>query len=121
MTILSTSESTFDYVIVGTGHYSVPNVPELDGIETFKGRILHSHGLRRFEEFLDKRVLLVSNGAQIQGHFTHLTNLKHMRAKNNSVVLLHTPPQHYFPCSQLFYVFFAKGLSVQFYNKMVIK
>ena len=36
-------EEVFDYVVVATGHFSTPNVPEFAGIETFPGRILHSH------------------------------------------------------------------------------
>ena len=57
----TSSESIFDYIIVGSGHFSVPNVPDINGIEKFKGRILHSHDLRNFEEFLNKQVLLVSH------------------------------------------------------------
>ena len=36
----------FDYVIVASGHYSVPNVPSFEGIEKFPGRVLHAHDFR---------------------------------------------------------------------------
>ena len=36
----------FDYVVVASGHYSVPNVPSFPGIDRFPGRVLHSHDFR---------------------------------------------------------------------------
>lgn len=53
-----TSE-TFDYVIVATGHFSVPNAPEFPGFDTFNGRILHAHDFRDAREFVDKDLLLI--------------------------------------------------------------
>ncbi|OWF43805.1 senecionine N-oxygenase-like [Mizuhopecten yessoensis] len=49
----------FSHVIVASGHFSVPNVPEFDGIDTFRGRILHSHDFRRAHEFKGQRLLIV--------------------------------------------------------------
>lgn len=49
----------FDYVIVATGHFSTPNVPHFDGIETFSGRVLHAHDFREALEFKDKDVMIV--------------------------------------------------------------
>ena len=49
----------FDYLIVATGHFSVPNVPEFDGIETFPGRVLHAHDFRSADEFKGKDLLVV--------------------------------------------------------------
>ena len=36
----------FDYVVVASGHYSVPNVPNFEGIEKFPGRVMHAHDFR---------------------------------------------------------------------------
>ena len=36
----------FDYVVIATGHYSTPNVPEFDGLTNFHGRVIHSHDYR---------------------------------------------------------------------------
>ena len=36
-----TSEN-FDFVIVATGHFSIPNVPNFEGIEKFPGRVMHA-------------------------------------------------------------------------------
>jgi len=49
----------FDYVIVASGHYSVPNVPTFQGIEKFPGRVMHAHDFREANEFAGKRLLLV--------------------------------------------------------------
>jgi trimethylamine monooxygenase len=53
----------FDYIIVATGHFSTPNVPNFHGIETFPGRILHSHDFRSVGDFVDQNVLIIGNGA----------------------------------------------------------
>lgn len=49
----------FDYVIVATGHFSVPNMPDFPGFDRFPGRILHSHDFRDAQEFAGKDLLVV--------------------------------------------------------------
>lgn len=51
----------FDNVICATGHFSTPNVPEIEGSQKFGGRILHAHDFRDALEFKDKTVLLVGS------------------------------------------------------------
>lgn len=51
----------FDYVIVATGHFSVPNVPHYPGFEKFNGRILHAHDFRNALEFKDMNVLIMGS------------------------------------------------------------
>lgn len=51
----------FDYVIIATGHFSTPSVPEFDGIETFPGRVLHAHDFRDAREFKEKSVLIIGS------------------------------------------------------------
>ena len=51
----------FDYVIVATGHFSTPNFPEFEGIDLFKGRILHSHDFREAEQFKGKNIVLIGS------------------------------------------------------------
>jgi trimethylamine monooxygenase len=55
----STKAETFDYVIVATGHFSIPNVPKFDGVEKFPGRVMHAHDFRDAREFTGKRLLVV--------------------------------------------------------------
>ncbi len=49
----------FDYVINASGHFSTPNVPFFDGLDTFNGRVLHAHDFRDALEFKDQNVLIV--------------------------------------------------------------
>jgi len=49
----------FDYVVVATSHFSVPNWPETPGIETFPGRVLHSHDFKNGLEMKDKTCLIM--------------------------------------------------------------
>lgn len=49
----------FDHVIVASGHFSVPNVPEYPGFDQFNGRILHAHDFRDAREFEGQRLLIM--------------------------------------------------------------
>jgi trimethylamine monooxygenase len=51
--------SEFDYVIVSSGHFSTPNVPDFQGIKMFPGRVMHAHDFRSADEFSGKNVLIV--------------------------------------------------------------
>jgi trimethylamine monooxygenase len=57
----SGAESTevFDYVVCASGHFSTPNMPEFEGFNSFKGRILHAHDFRDALEFKDQDILIV--------------------------------------------------------------
>lgn len=52
---------SYDHVIVATGHFSVPNVPEYPGFELFNGRILHAHDFRDAREFEGKDILIMGS------------------------------------------------------------
>ena len=49
----------FDYVVVTSGHFSIPNVPQFDGFHAFNGRILHSHDFRDALEFEGMDLLVI--------------------------------------------------------------
>ncbi len=49
----------FDNVVVSSGHFSTPQVPEFDGIRSFNGRVMHAHDFRDALEFKGKHVLIV--------------------------------------------------------------
>jgi len=53
------SKEVFDYLIVGSGHFSTPNVPKFPGFETFEGRVLHAHDFRDAGEFKGKDILVI--------------------------------------------------------------
>lgn len=61
---VKTGESTthvFDKLVVSTGHFSTPNIPEFDGINTFPGEVLHAHDFRGAERFGGKRLLMIGS------------------------------------------------------------
>ena len=53
------SREIFDNIVVATGHFSVPNVPEYPGFDTFNGRILHAHDFRDAREFEGQDLLII--------------------------------------------------------------
>ena len=55
-----TSED-FDYVVVSTGHFSIPNMPHYPGYETFGGTLLHAHDFRDAVQFADRNVLVIGS------------------------------------------------------------
>ncbi|PYH42507.1 putative FAD dependent oxidoreductase [Aspergillus saccharolyticus JOP 1030-1] len=58
--------ATFDAVIVASGHYHAPRVPDIPGLSETKtrwpARIIHSKGYRRPDAYKDKNVLLIGGG-----------------------------------------------------------
>ncbi|KAF2421056.1 FAD/NAD(P)-binding domain-containing protein [Tothia fuscella] len=58
--------SSFDYVVVASGHYHAPRVPELPGLAEWQrrwpSRVWHSKGYRKPEGFKGKNVLLIGAG-----------------------------------------------------------
>ena len=55
------SKEKFDYVVVASGHFSVPYIPEYEGMKSFPGRILHSHDFRDAEEFRGKDLIVLGS------------------------------------------------------------
>lgn len=53
------TDEMFDHVVVASGHFSTPNVPEFPGFDTFNGRILHAHDFRDAREFTGKDILII--------------------------------------------------------------
>jgi trimethylamine monooxygenase len=51
----------FDYVIVASGHFSTPNMPNYEGFSHFNGRILHAHDFRDALEFKGKDLLIIGS------------------------------------------------------------
>ncbi|KAI0431487.1 hypothetical protein F5Y09DRAFT_193136 [Xylaria sp. FL1042] len=66
VSVLRKSES-FDGVVVASGHYHIPFVPDVPGLSVWKdrfpGRVIHSKSYRTPEPFRGKTVLLVGAGA----------------------------------------------------------
>lgn len=61
LTDKSTRVEVVDYVVVATGHFSIPNLPQYEGFRQFPGRILHSHDFRDAQEFTGKDLLVLGS------------------------------------------------------------
>uniref|UniRef100_A0A0K2THH7 Flavin-containing monooxygenase n=1 Tax=Lepeophtheirus salmonis TaxID=72036 RepID=A0A0K2THH7_LEPSM len=48
----------FDAVVVCNGHYSTPTYGQIKGIDSYSGKVLHSHNYRIPEPYKGKRVLV---------------------------------------------------------------
>ncbi|XP_038137517.1 flavin-containing monooxygenase FMO GS-OX-like 4 [Cyprinodon tularosa] len=55
----------FDAVFICSGHYSDPHIPQIPGIQNFKGKVLHSHSYRCPEPFSGQTVVVL--GAKASG------------------------------------------------------
>lgn len=54
-------DEVFDHVVVCSGHFSTPNMPEYPGFSTFGGRVLHAHDFRDAMEFNGKDILILGS------------------------------------------------------------
>ena len=64
----------FDCVINATGHFSVPHVPDFEGVETFEGRVTHIHNVRNWNFVRGKNVLII--GGSFSGDDAALQGVK---------------------------------------------
>ncbi len=56
-----TFEEYFDYLVVGTGHFSTPNMPYFKGIDNFPGAVMHAHDFRGADQFIGQKLLLIGS------------------------------------------------------------
>ncbi|CAK9159366.1 unnamed protein product [Ilex paraguariensis] len=56
------TEDIFEAVMVCSGHYTVPRLANLSGIEKWPGKQVHSHNYRVPEPFQDQIVVVIGNG-----------------------------------------------------------
>ncbi|XP_074641984.1 flavin-containing monooxygenase 5-like [Tubulanus polymorphus] len=52
----------FDGVMICTGHHVYPHIPNLPGLNKFKGEVIHTHDYKRPESYSDKKVLIIGIG-----------------------------------------------------------
>ncbi|XP_062595036.1 flavin-containing monooxygenase 5-like [Saccostrea cucullata] len=51
-----------NFVMVCNGHLHEPNIPKFQGLEKFKGRVLHTHDYKDFHGYEGKRILIIGIG-----------------------------------------------------------
>ena len=88
-------EQTFDAVVVASGHFNVPYVPSVPGIETwnhaYPGRVSHSMFYRRPGNYADKKVIVVGNsasGVDIAGQISTVCKLPLLQSQKSESFLL---------------------------------
>ncbi|KAJ8932109.1 hypothetical protein NQ314_014890 [Rhamnusium bicolor] len=58
----NSEQNEYDAVLVCVGKYSVPKSPRIQGMDKFKGTIIHSHAFRKPDPFKNRKVLIVGAG-----------------------------------------------------------
>lgn len=95
------AEHHFDAVVVANGHFNIPYIPKVPGIEAFSkahpGTISHSKFYRLPEQYSGKKVVIVGNsasGIDIAGQimpYCHQPLIS--SSKSESYLQLETPPE----------------------------
>ncbi|CAL1267742.1 unnamed protein product [Larinioides sclopetarius] len=52
----------FDGVAVCIGRYGFPRIPSFNSLDTFKGKVVHTHSIKSAEPFKDQTVLVIGAG-----------------------------------------------------------
>lgn len=80
-----------------TGHHARPHVPYLNGIEKFKGCVIHSQKYRTWREFKNQRVLIIGIGNSALDISVELSDFC-PKVQNGSFIELFCVFQQYFFC-----------------------
>ncbi|KAK9927507.1 hypothetical protein M0R45_024688 [Rubus argutus] len=56
-------DEVYDAVVVCTGHFTEPRIAHITGIDTWKGKQVHSHNYRTPEPYRDQVVILIGSSA----------------------------------------------------------
>jgi dimethylaniline monooxygenase (N-oxide forming) len=62
LTKCNTFEVAYDAIIVCNGTYATPKIPQINGIERFNGKIIHTHDYRVADSFKGEKVLVLGAG-----------------------------------------------------------
>ncbi|CAH0002490.1 unnamed protein product [Clonostachys byssicola] len=88
---------TFDALVVATGIYSVPRIPDIPGLRdynrNFPGRALHSKYFRSVQVFKAQSVLVVGNG------ITALDLIRDLMPVASNLTVSHRSPSWMYPTS----------------------
>ncbi|KAF9591783.1 hypothetical protein IFM89_007113 [Coptis chinensis] len=82
-------EEVYDAVVVATGHYSQPRLPNIKGMDTWRRKQMHSHAYRVPQPFVDEVVVVVGNsmsGTDISMELVHVAKEIHLSAKSLEIL-----------------------------------
>ncbi len=71
----------FNYVVIASGIFSDPSLPEIEGIDSFKGELLHSESYKKHDGFSGKTVAVVGSsftGTEIAADIGEVANVNHV-------------------------------------------
>lgn len=92
----------YDKVVVATGQYTLPIIPQMPGIEKFRGTVMHSKSYKHAQDFEGKRVLILGFGitaadaaAELVGHASQIY-LSHRRGNTFLSRLINKRPLEFF-------------------------
>lgn len=74
------NQQNVQYVIVATGIFAKPNIPNIEGIESFNGNIIHSSDYKDGEKFKDQKVLVIGGsltGVEMSSDLSKYTKVTH--------------------------------------------
>lgn len=80
----------FDFVIVCTGHHWKPRMPDFIGMDTFSGKILHSHAYRMPYSYKDDRVIVVgvgNSGMDIASELSQHASQVHISSRSGTWIV----------------------------------
>ncbi|KAG6526721.1 flavin-containing monooxygenase FMO GS-OX-like 8 [Zingiber officinale] len=81
-------EEIFDAVVVATGHFSLPKLPKIKGMEEWKRKQLHCHVYRIPDPFQDEVVVVVGgsiSGPEIALELVHVAKEVHISTKHDEI------------------------------------
>ncbi|XP_042459914.1 flavin-containing monooxygenase FMO GS-OX-like 8 [Zingiber officinale] len=111
-------EEIFDAVVVATGHYSLPRLPKIKGMEEWKRKQLHSHVYRVPDPFQDEVVVVVGgsiSGSEIALEILHVAKEVHLSTKNVEI-----PEKLVKPVSKYAHMHRHQEVIVQVPNKILL-
>lgn len=82
LTCNKAAEGIYDAIVVASGHFTVPYIPDIPGIrewnKRYPGIISHSKFYQRPQDFLDKKVLIVGYAASGRDIFTQIATCSNL-------------------------------------------
>lgn len=80
----------FDAVAVCVGRYGFPRTPSFNSLDTFKGKIIHTHQLKSTDPFQDQNVLVIgagNSGADASVHLSAVTEQVYLSSRQGTWVV----------------------------------
>ena len=98
------------HLVMATGVSDIPNVPDIPGLENFKGRVLHSHGYDGAAQWSGRNALVIGTGTS--GH--DIAQDLHSNGANVAIVQRSpTLVLNVEPSAQLPYTLYGEGIPLE--------